>query len=96
MDTQDFLNNYVRRYENNQQEEMSLDAYLELCKTDPSVYANPAERLLMAIGEPEEVDTRHDPVLSRIFSNKVISRYPVFNEFYGMEEPIEQIIGFRS
>ncbi len=94
MDTQDFLNNYVRRYENNQQEEMSLDAYLELCKTDPSVYANPAERLLMAIGEPEEVDTRHDPVLSRIFSNKVISRYPVFNEFYGMEEPIEQIIGF--
>lgn len=94
MDTQEFLNSYVRRYENNKEEEMSLDAYLELCKTDPSAYANPAERLLMAIGEPEEVDTRHDPVLSRIFSNKVISRYPVFNEFYGMEEPIEQIIGF--
>lgn len=94
MDTQDFLNNYVRRYENNKEEEMSLDEYLELCKTDPSAYANPAERLLMAIGQPEELDTRHDPVLSRIFSNKVISRYAVFDEFYGMEEPIEQIIGF--
>ncbi|HVT62714.1 MAG TPA: PrkA family serine protein kinase, partial [Legionellaceae bacterium] len=94
MDTQDFLNNYVARYEHNKEEEMSLDDYLELCKTDPAAYANPAERLLMAIGEPEEIDTRHDPVLSRIFSNKVIARYPVFNEFYGMEEPIEQIIGF--
>lgn len=94
MDTQDFLNNYVRRYENNKEEEMSLDEYLELCKTDPSAYANPAERLLMAIGQPEEIDTRHDPILSRVFSNKVISRYPVFNEFFGMEEPIEQIIGF--
>ncbi|MGV3739833.1 MAG: PrkA family serine protein kinase [Gammaproteobacteria bacterium] len=94
MDTQDFLNNYVRRYENNKEEEMSLDEYLELCKTDPSAYANPAERLLMAIGQPEDLDTRHDPILSRIFSNKVISRYSVFDEFYGMEEPIEQIIGF--
>lgn len=94
MDTQDFLNNYVRRYENNKEEEMSLDEYLELCKTDSSAYANPAERLLMAIGQPEDLDTRHDPILSRIFSNKVISRYSVFDEFYGMEEPIEQIIGF--
>ncbi len=94
MSSQDFLDNYSRRYEDNKEEEMSLDDYLELCKTDSSVYANPAERLLMAIGQPEEIDTRHDPVLSRIFSNKVISRYPIFNEFFGMEEPIEQIIGF--
>nr|WP_275940995.1 PrkA family serine protein kinase [Legionella antarctica] len=71
-----------------------MDEYLELCKTDPSAYANPAERLLMAIGEPEMIDTRHDPVLSRIFSNKVIQHYSVFKDFYGMEEPIEQIVGF--
>ncbi len=73
---------------------MSLDEYLELCKTDPTAYANPAERLLMAIGEPELIDTRHDPVLSRIFSNKIIHHYEVFEDFYGMEEPIEQIVGF--
>ncbi|WP_230309413.1 PrkA family serine protein kinase [Legionella pneumophila] len=71
-----------------------MDEYLELCKTDPTAYANPAERLLMAIGEPELIDTRHDPVLSRIFSNKIIHHYEVFKDFYGMEEPIEQIVGF--
>ncbi|MCP0912808.1 MULTISPECIES: PrkA family serine protein kinase [Legionella] len=94
MNTQDFLAGYTRRFVDNKEEELSLDEYLELCRTDPSAYANPAERLLMAIGEPELVDTRHDPVLSRIFSNKIIHRYAVFNDFYGMEEPIEQIVGF--
>ena len=45
---------------------------LELCKKDPAAYVNAAERLLMAIGEPKLVDTRTDPALSRIFSNKII------------------------
>lgn len=94
MNAQDFLDGYARRYEDNKEEEMSLTDYLELCKTDPSAYANPAQRLLMAIGEPNVIDTRHDPVLSRIFSNKIIHRYDVFSEFYGMEEPIEQVVGF--
>jgi serine protein kinase len=94
MSTQDFLADYTKRFMENKEEEMSLQEYLELCVKDPSAYANPAERLLMAIGDPELVDTRHDPVLSRIFSNKIISRYKVFKEFYGMEEPIEQIVGF--
>ncbi len=94
MSTEDFLERYAKRFVDNQQEEMSLNEYLALCQTDPSAYANPAQRLLMAIGAPELVDTRHDPVLSRIFSNKVIQRYAVFEEFYGMEEPIEQIVGF--
>ncbi len=94
MNTQDFLTSYTKRFVDNKEEDLSLDEYLELCKTDPSAYANPAERLLMAIGEPEMIDTRHDPVLSRIFSNKVIQHYSVFKDFYGMEEPIEQIVGF--
>lgn len=94
MDTQDFITNYTKRFIDNKEDDLSLNEYLELCKTEPAAYANPAERLLMAIGEPEAVDTRHDPILSRIFSNKVINRYPVFKEFYGMEEPIEQIVGF--
>ncbi|MCC5791205.1 MAG: PrkA family serine protein kinase [Legionellaceae bacterium] len=94
MSTSDFLEHYTRRYVDNKEEELSLQDYLELCRTDPSAYANPAERLLMAIGEPERIDTRQDPVLSRIFSNKIIHRYEVFKDFYGMEEPIEQIVGF--
>ena len=94
VDSDNVFNHFRQRFIEQQQEELSLQEYLELCRHDPLAYANPAERLLMAIGEPEMVDTRHDPVLSRLFSNKVISRYPVFHEFYGMEEPIQQIVGF--
>jgi len=85
---------YQNRFDAAQEEELSLTEYLELCKKDSSVYATAAERLLLAIGEPEFVDTSKDPRLSRIFSNKVIKRYPAFDEFYGMEECIEQIVSF--
>ncbi|WP_444998013.1 PrkA family serine protein kinase [Aliikangiella sp. IMCC44359] len=88
------FNQYQQRYESQQQEEYTLSEYLELCKTDPSVYANAAERMLMAIGEPEKIDTSKDPRLSRIFSNKVISSYPAFKEFYGMEDAIQQIVSY--
>ena len=94
MDTQDFLADYTKRFVENKAEELNLHEYLELCKADSGAYANPAERLLMAIGEPELVDTRHNPILSRLFSNRIMQRYTVFDEFYGMEEPIQQIVGF--
>jgi serine protein kinase len=63
-------------------------------QVEPAAYATAAERMLMAIGEPESIDTRNDPRLSRIFSNKVIRVYPAFREFYGMEETIEQIVAY--
>jgi len=88
------FNHYQTRYEDAQQEEYSLQEYLDLCKQDPTVYASAAERLLIAIGEPELVDTSQDPRLSRIFSNKMIKRYTEFQNFYGMEECIEQIVSF--
>lgn len=88
------FNQYQERYEEAKEDEMSIQEYLDLCKSDPSVYATAAERMLMAIGEPELVDTREDPRLSRIFSNKVIKIYPAFKEFYGMEETIEKIVSF--
>ncbi len=40
------------------------------------------------------VDTSLDPRLSRIFSNKIMKRYKVFGDFYGMEECIQQIVSF--
>ncbi len=88
------FDHYKARYSSTQQEEMSLQEYLSLCKEDPKVYANAAERMLDAIGQPEVVDTALDPRLSRIFSNKVIKRYPAFFEFYGMEEAIENIVSY--
>lgn len=88
------FNHFQDRYKTTQQEVMTLQEYLQLCKEDPSVYATAAERMLMAIGEPELIDTANDSRLSRIFSNKVIKRYPAFNEFYGMEEAVEQIVSY--
>ncbi|HEX4975801.1 MAG TPA: PrkA family serine protein kinase [Pseudomonadales bacterium] len=85
---------FQERYDKSKEEEFTLEEYLELCKKDPSVYATAEERMLKAIGEPELFDTSRDPRASRIFSNKIIKRYPAFSEFYGMEESIEQIVSF--
>ncbi|WP_163831282.1 PrkA family serine protein kinase [Spartinivicinus ruber] len=90
----DIFSSIKSRYESIQEEELSLQEYLEHCKKDSMVYANAAERMLAAIGEPELTDTSRDPRLSRIFSNKLIKRYPAFAEFYGMEECIEQIVAY--
>ncbi|NTS77009.1 PrkA family serine protein kinase [Catenovulum sp. SM1970] len=85
---------FQERFDASQEEEFTIGEFLEMCKTDKSVYANAAERLLLAIGDPEMVDTSQDARLSRIFSNRVIARYPAFAEFYGMEEAIEQIVSY--
>ncbi|HET9843980.1 MAG TPA: PrkA family serine protein kinase [Gammaproteobacteria bacterium] len=91
----DVLSNFKDRYYGKtQEEELTLQEYLERCKHDRMAYANAAERLLHVIGEPRLVDTSKDPRLSRIFSNKVIKLYDSFHEFYGMEEPIDQIVSF--
>ena len=85
---------YQSRYEAAQEEELSIQEYLDLCRSDPTAFASVAERMLMAIGEPELVDTRTDPRLSRIFANKMLKLYPAFREFYGMEEVIEHIVSY--
>ena len=90
----DAISNLAARYARSREEEMSIDEYLAECKRDPMAYATAAQRMLAAIGEPEMVDTRNDPRLSRIFANKVIKRYPAFAEFYGMEDAIEQVVSF--
>jgi len=85
---------YKSRYEAAKEEEYTIQEFLALCKDDKSCYASAAERLLLAIGQPELIDTAQDPKLSRLFSNRVIGRYPAFSEFYGMEEAIEQIVSY--
>ena len=85
---------FQSRFDNTGSEDMSLQDYLELCKRDPTAYASVAERMLMAIGEPELVDTRSVERLSRIFANKVVRIYPAFRDFYGMEEVIEAIVAY--
>ncbi|MEO8248223.1 MAG: PrkA family serine protein kinase [Burkholderiales bacterium] len=90
----DVVRNFLTRFEQKREEEISLEEYLDTCKRDPLAYATAAERILAAIGSPEVVDTRNDARLSRIFGNKVIKVYPAFKDFYGMEEPIEQVVAY--
>ena len=90
----DIFSQYASRYDRTREEEYTIQEYLELCKRDPGAYATASERMLMAIGTPELVDTRHDQRLSRIFSNKIVKVYPAFREFYGMEEVIEQVVAY--
>src|SRR5476651_344423 len=90
----DIYSSFATRFEKTREEEFSLEEYLALCKDDPATYATAGERMLSAIGEPESVDTRTDPRLSRVFANKVIKVYPAFREFYGMEEVIEQVVSY--
>src|SRR5206468_195937 len=90
----DIYSSFATRFEKTREEEFSLEEYLALCKEDPATYATAGERMLTAIGEPEMVDTRLDPRLSRVFANKVIKVYPAFREFYGMEEVIENVVSY--
>ncbi|MBE0587416.1 MAG: PrkA family serine protein kinase [Betaproteobacteria bacterium HGW-Betaproteobacteria-9] len=90
----DVVRHFLTRYEQTREDELSIEEYLDACKNDPLVYATAAERMLVAIGEPELLDTRHDQRLSRIFGNKVIKIYPAFRDFYGLEEPIEQVVSY--
>ena len=90
----DAIGNHVARYARSREEEMSLDEYLAECKRNPLAYASAAERMLTAIGEPQMLDTRNEPRLSRIFANKRIKIYPAFAEFYGMEDAIEQVVSY--
>src|SRR5215213_3795739 len=90
----DLFSRYAQNYEGRKEVEMTLFEYLEACKDDPLIYATAAERILAAIGEADVVDTAKDPRLGRIFMNRTIKVYPAFNDFYGMEETIERIVGF--
>lgn len=85
---------FKNNFEKNHQQSMSVEEFLELCKTDRMGYATAAERMIMAIGEPEVIDTSKDSRLSRIFMNKTIRIYPAFRDFYGMEDSIERIVGY--
>src|SRR6201989_2782864 len=88
------FNAFARSFEARSEVDMSMADYLASCRGDPMRYANAAERLLAAIGEPQMIDTAKDSRLGRIFSNRTVRIYPAFSGFHGMEETIERIVGF--
>ncbi|MFO8153935.1 PrkA family serine protein kinase [Thioalkalivibrio sp.] len=95
MDSADTLiARYAQDFRKRQESETSLAGYLEACADDPMLYATAGERLVAAIGEPRVLDTARDERLGRIFLNRTIKIYPAFEDFFGMEETVERIVGF--
>jgi serine protein kinase len=90
----DVFTRYAEAYDRAKVEELSLQDYLLGCRNDSMMRATTAERVIAAIGEPELVDTSHDPRLGRIFLNRTIKQYKVFQGLFGMEETIERVVGF--
>ncbi len=90
----DILQLYSEIYEKDKQVTYSLKEYLQAASNDPNLYASTAERMVQAIGEPEFIDTSNDSRLGRIFMNRTIKTYRAFEDFYGLEETIERIVGF--
>ncbi len=94
MSTLDVFDIFSRDYARERFETMSLRDWLLGARSDPMFYASAAERMMSAIGHPELMDTAQDPRLGRIFFNRTIKAYKVFEGFYGMEDTIERIVGY--
>ncbi|MBI1326154.1 MAG: PrkA family serine protein kinase [Alphaproteobacteria bacterium] len=91
--------NLVAKYTANEnkrkQETVTVEEYLNICKTDPTAYAEAHERLLKAFGDERLVDTsKASQEKARIHFNRTIAEYDTFTDFYGMEETIQRIAGF--
>jgi serine protein kinase len=88
---------FTRAYGQRKEDEMTLQEYLEACKTDKTFYANVHERMLTAIGKPDTIDTAKDERLGRIYGNKTIRMYSTFSsDFYGMTETVDRIRSFYN
>ncbi|MCK5425880.1 MAG: hypothetical protein KAI89_10925, partial [Emcibacter sp.] len=85
---------YSNQYDAQKESELSLREYLRGCREDAMMFSNAPERMIHAIGEPEMFDTSRDERFGRIFMNRTIKQYSGFEEFFGMEETIERMVGF--
>lgn len=86
----EFREHFVRA----QEDEMSLEDFLQYCKTDRMAYASAHECVLEAIGKPKLVNTAEDPRLSRIFQNRIIQTWDTFSEFHGMEDTLMNLYAY--
>ena len=58
----DVVRNFLTRYEQTREEELSIEDYLDACKRDPLVYATAAERMIECLRVfPDPSDVMHEP-----------------------------------
>src|SRR5690554_6896389 len=83
-----------QKFGNNISSVMTLKDFLKSAKADSSFYANAAQRMVKAIGDPKAVDTSKNERLRRIHGGRIIQQYETFSEFFGMEDTIQRVVDF--
>ena len=63
-------------------------------QAQPLAYATAAERMLKAIGEPEDHRHAQRPAPVAHLRQQGDQGLPAFAEFYGMEDSIEQVVSY--
>ncbi len=72
---------------------ISIEQWMDLCKTDTNAYASFSDRLLKAIGAPEIVDTSKADVKTRlIHGGKKVARYAPFSDLYDSEGAVGKLV----
>ena len=85
------FDHYRQRYEAAKGRRVHAAGVFTTCRQDRSAYANAAERLLMAIGEPVMVDTAHEPRLSRPFESGKLHAIPPLKSFTAWKTPLSKL-----
>lgn len=85
----DIFHYYVTHFEARKGDEYNIQECLDIRKKSSTTYTAATERMLTTIGQPRLMNAHHDPRPSRLFFNRVVKIYPVFQEFYGMEGAVE-------
>jgi serine protein kinase len=88
-----FISAYKAARTNSAPESMSIGQFLVRGLTDPTVYENPHARLRRGIGKAIVIDTGNDPRMARIFGSKPVPHYKGFEEMYGREDTIHEVVG---
>lgn len=77
------------------EEVLTVEQWMELCKTDPGAYASFSDRLLKAIGAPEIVDTSKADTQTRlVYGGKKIARYAPFSDLYDSEGAVSKLVTY--
>jgi serine protein kinase len=90
----DVISHFAARFERTREEELSLEEYLAECKRSPLAYATAAERMLKAIGDPQTIDTRNEPALSRSSRTRSSRSYPAVRRVLRHGDSIEQVVSY--
>lgn len=87
------LDRLKRKSETREPEVMSVEAWLERCRTDSGAYAPHYERLAEAYGTAEIIDTKHgSPQENNVYGGKKIKRFPAFAHLYDKEDMLSKLV----